>query len=68
MKIPCPTCKRLGRVPKAFPQGALIAYCGPNGERVPHETCRTCNGEGWIGKDLTDVSELEKLFKDSPDK
>lgn len=66
MKVPCPTCKRLGRVPRAFPTGTVLAYCGLNGERVPYETCQTCQGEGWIGKDLTDAEELERLFRESP--
>ena len=48
MRIPCPTCGRLGRVPKAFPTGAVISYCGMNGERVPHETCQSCAGTGWV--------------------
>lgn len=48
MVVPCPTCKRLGRVPKAFPPGTAMGYCGPNGERVPYESCRTCSGSGWI--------------------
>lgn len=48
MKLPCPTCHRLGTVPKTYPAGAMIGYCGPNGETLPHETCQTCNGSGWI--------------------
>lgn len=48
MRVPCPTCGRLGRVPKAFPVGAVIGYCGPNGERVPYETCQSCGGSGWV--------------------
>lgn len=48
MKLPCPTCHRLGTVPKTYPAGAMIGYCGPSGETVPHETCQTCNGSGWI--------------------
>jgi hypothetical protein len=48
MRVPCPTCGRLGRVPKAFPPGAVIGYCGPNGERVPYETCQSCGGSGWV--------------------
>ncbi len=47
-EIPCPTCKRKGRVidPKCI--GKPISYCGPNGERFPTVVCRTCKGEGWI--------------------
>lgn len=48
MRIPCPTCKRLGKIPKAFPDGTVLAYCGPNGEACPYEVCQTCGGEGWI--------------------
>ena len=48
MKIPCPTCDRLGKLPKKYPMGTIISYCGRDGEVVPYETCKTCNGEGWI--------------------
>lgn len=48
MRVRCPTCRGLGRVPQAFPDGAAIGYCGPNGERVPHEPCQTCGTSGWI--------------------
>ena len=48
MRVPCPMCKRLGRVPKAYPDGTVMAYCGPNGESWPHETCQTCMGSGWV--------------------
>ena len=50
MTIRCPTCGGLGRVPVAMPDGAVISYCGPNDERVPHEACRTCGGQGWVEK------------------
>lgn len=48
LKFPCPTCHRLGKVPKAFPSGTVMGYCGPDGESWPHELCQTCNGVGWV--------------------
>lgn len=48
MRIPCPTCKRLGTVDKAMPAGTVMGYCGPNGERWPQETCQSCMGSGWV--------------------
>lgn len=48
MRLPCPTCGRLGKVNKAFPAGTVMGYCGPNGERWPQETCQTCMGFGWV--------------------
>lgn len=53
MRVQCPTCGRLGRVPKVFPVGAAIGYCGPNGERVPYETCQTCGGSGWVNSNAS---------------
>jgi DnaJ-class molecular chaperone len=50
MRVPCPTCDRLGKVPKALPPNTAMSYCGPNGERVPYEMCQTCNGQGWMEK------------------
>lgn len=55
MRVPCPTCGRLGRVPKAYPDGAVIGYCGMNGERVPHETCQSCAGTGWVNDERAPI-------------
>lgn len=48
MEVPCPTCHRKGRVIRADCIGVPMSYCGPNGERFPMETCRTCSGTGWV--------------------
>lgn len=48
LRIPCPTCARLGRIPRAYPSGTVLMYCGPNGERVPYDICQTCGGSGWV--------------------
>jgi len=48
MLIRCPTCKGLGRVPKAYPSGTVMMYSGPNGENWPHEPCQSCSGSGWV--------------------
>lgn len=50
MRKRCPTCNGLGRVPKVFPDGVVMGYCGPDGERWPHETCQNCWGSGWVGR------------------
>lgn len=55
VEVPCPTCKRKGRVPDPKYFGIPMGYCAPNGDRVPHIPCRTCNGEGWILIDKKDL-------------
>lgn len=69
MRVPCPTCNRLGRVPKAYPAGTAMSYCGPNGESWPHETCQSCMGSGWVNDDRpmkTDVQVQIDAIIDSP--
>lgn len=49
MRIPCPTCDRLGRVPKRFGAGVAMGYYNPStGDTWPHEICQTCMGSGWV--------------------
>ncbi len=48
VEIPCPTCKAKGSIPDPKYFGKMMMYCGPDGERVPHISCRTCSGSGWI--------------------
>ena len=50
MLTKCPVCHGLGSVEKSYPVGTLMGYCGPNGERWPHETCQNCNGQKWVGQ------------------
>jgi hypothetical protein len=64
MTIPCPTCKRLGKVSKAFPAGTAMSYCGPDGERWPHETCQTCMGSGWVNDDRPIQTDAEKQISE----
>lgn len=47
MLVRCPTCHGLGTINQAFPEGTVMGYCGPNGERWPQETCQSCGGSGW---------------------
>lgn len=51
-EIPCPTCGMKGRVPDPKCFGKVMMYSHPNGDRVPHITCRTCNGTGWVFQHL----------------
>lgn len=55
MRVPCPTCGRLGRLPKVYPDGAVIGYCGFNGEHVPYEKCQSCAGTGWVNDERAPI-------------
>ena len=50
MRSLCPVCRGKGSINDPKMQGMMLAYCGPNGERVPQVTCQNCAGDGWIGK------------------
>lgn len=67
MRTKCPVCRGLGRVPRSFPVETAIAYCGPNGERVPHERCQNCFGAGWVGKpDASPIDPLDPFTEPTP--
>lgn len=52
-EIPCPTCKMKGRVIDPACYGKTISYYNPiTGDTLPHITCRTCNGTGWVFQHL----------------
>lgn len=44
----CPTCSGVGRIPQPMPEGTVMCYNGPNGERWPMTHCNTCGGTGWV--------------------
>jgi hypothetical protein len=63
MRIPCPTCHRLGTVDKAYPAGTAMGYVGPNGECWPQETCQTCMGSGWVNDEKPVKTDAEKAIE-----
>lgn len=60
MRMRCPTCGGLGKVPKAMPAGTVMGYVGPEGENWPMEFCQTCGHSGWVDMQVV-PSEPEKM-------
>ena len=50
MRTHCPVCHGKGTINDPECIGKMMAYCGPNGERVPQITCPNCAGEKFVGK------------------
>lgn len=56
VKIKCPVCGGLGRVPIKY-TGAM-GYTSPNGDGFPHEPCQGCGGTGI--QEISDEAYMKK--------